>query len=186
MEENPDIAVASGMPVLKEGLLQEKTLIARLYDLVKCSADRTGAVACEATIYRFEDLRRVGGFDEKIKGAAEDRDLIARIRLEGLKISTNKKARFFHKQRENVRSIWDELSWTGYGDHYYVHKHGNVALWRKFPAAEFIYFLKLTSGAYRQTRVRLSFIFLLPLIFGNIAWWAGFTRGHLNGYGHAP
>jgi GT2 family glycosyltransferase len=185
MEENHDIVVAFGVPMLKDGTLQERTLIATVSELATYAAERSGAVACEATIYCSEALQQVGGFDTKIKGAAEDRDLIARIRLHGMQVSVNETARFFHKQRENLRAFWVEQSWMGYGDHYFNHKHGSLGtFWRKFPAGDFVYALKLASRTYERTHRKLSFLILPQMFFGNIGWWAGFAKGHKDRYGH--
>jgi glycosyltransferase involved in cell wall biosynthesis len=178
MEEKPDIGAVFGTPLHQEG-----TLIATVWDLVTYSAG--GSVGSEATIYRTEVLRQVGGFDTRIKGAAEDIDLIARIKLHGWQVSVNETAKFYHKHKENLRSFWAEQSWFGYGYHYFNHKHGTLGtVWRKFPAGDFILGLKLTSRAYERTHRRLSFLILPQMILGNISWWAGFAKGHKHGYGH--
>ncbi len=188
MEENLSIGVALGAPMLQEGTLKERTLIAKVSDLAAYATERSGCVACEATIYRSEALQQVGGFDTKIKGAAEDRDLIARFRLHGMQVSVNETARFFHKHRENLYAVWIESSWMGYGDHYFNHKHGSSigAVWHRFPAAEFLSGLKVSSRTYRRTQRKLSFLILPKMILENIAWWAGFAKGHIDGYGHVP
>ena len=178
MEENPGIGVAFGTPMLQEG-----TLIATVWDLSTYAAG--GSIGTGAAIFRSEFLRQVGGFDTKIKGASEDRDLFVRFRLHGWQVSVNESARFFHKHRENLRSFWVEQSWFGYGDHYFNHKHGSIGtVWRKFPAGEFVYGLELASRAYERTHRKLSFLILPQMILGNIGWWAGFAKGHKDGYGH--
>lgn len=178
MEENPHSAVAFATPMLQEG-----TLIATVWDLFNHVAG--GTVGNDATIYRSEVLRQIGGFDTKIKGAAEDQDLIVRFRLLGWQVSVNDKARFFHKHREDPRSFLTEQSWFGYGDHYFIHKHGSsVAVWRKFPALSFAYGLKLASRAYKRTQRKISFLIPFELVLGNVAWWFGFIKAHMAGYGH--
>ena len=113
-------------------MLQEGTLIATVWDLHQYVEG--GFVGNDATIYRSEVLRQVGGFDPNIKGAAEDQDLIKRIRAKGWLISINEKARYFHKHRENLRSFWVEQSWFGYGSHYISHKYKNgYPLWHELP-----------------------------------------------------
>jgi glycosyltransferase involved in cell wall biosynthesis len=204
MEKNPGIGVAFGKPVLQKG-----TLIATVLNLAAYAAG--GSIGTGASICRSEVLRQVGGFDTKIKGAAEDRDLFVRFRLQGWQVSVNETARFFHKPRENLCSFWVEQSWFGYGDHYFNHKYssintvwrkfpagdsGNFSLtfalfvgsvgtvWRKLPSGEFVWGLKLASRAYQRTRRKLSFLILPQMILGNIGWWAGFAKGHKDGYGH--
>lgn len=203
MEENPDIGAAFGKPMLQDG-----PLIATVWDLAAYAVG--GGVGAGASICRSEVLRQVGGFDTKIKGAAEDRDLFIRFRLQGMQVSVNDKARYFHKRRGNLRSFLVEQSWFGYGDHYFNHKHSSVGavqrksptggsgnslrlalfggsvgtVWRKLPVGEFKWGLKLASMAYERTHRKVSFLILPQMILGNIGWWAGFAKGHKDGYGH--
>jgi glycosyltransferase involved in cell wall biosynthesis len=94
MEENPNVGVAFGKPMLQEG-----TLVSTVWNLY-CYA-LGGFLGNDATIYCPEAIKEVCGFDPKIKGAGEDIDLINKIRAKGWLISINEKARFFHKGREN-------------------------------------------------------------------------------------
>lgn len=204
MEENPNLAVAFGTSMLQEG-----ALIATVWDLANYAAG--GGIGAGASICRSEVLQQVGGFDTKIRGAAEDRDLLVRLRLQGWQMSVNKAARYFHKQRETLSSFWIEQSWFGYGDHYFNHKHSNIGdiwrklptgglgdssltialfvgvigtVWHKLPPKEFVWGLKLASRAYKLSHKKLSFLILSQMILRNIAWWAGFAKAHRDGYGH--
>jgi glycosyltransferase involved in cell wall biosynthesis len=178
MEKNPDFCVAFGTPLLQEG-----TLIATVWDLSRYVVG--GFAGNDATIYRSEVLRQIGGFDSHIKGAGEDMDLMRRIRAKGWLISSNEKARYFHNHRANLRSFWDEQSWMGYGDHYVHHKHNSInTVWRNMPAGALVYGLKLASRAYQRTHRKISFLIPSQLIWGNISWWFGFIKAHVDGYGH--
>jgi len=204
MEENPHISAAFG-----RSIPQKEPLIAAILGLAAYAAG--GAVGTGGSICRSKAFQQVGGFDTRIKGAAEDRDLFVRFRLLGLQVSVNDTARFFHKHRENLRSFWSEQLWFGYGDHYFNHKHSNIGavwrrlsvggpgsssltfalfggsvgtVWHKLPVGEFVWGLRLTSIAYKQTRKMLSFLILPQMILGNIGWWVGFAKAHKNGYGH--
>jgi GT2 family glycosyltransferase len=204
MEENHGVGAAFGKHMFQDG-----TLIATVSALAAYAVG--GGVGTGASICRSEVLRQVGGFDRKIKGAAEDRDLFVRFRLLGWQISVNETARYFHKPREGFRSFWAEQSWFGYGDHYFNHKYDRIGtVWRKFPtggsgnsslafglfvgssgtvyrrfpAWDFVWGLKLASRAYEQTHRKLSFLIIPQMILGNISWWAGFAKGHKDGYGH--
>ena len=101
VEENPNVGVAFGKPMLQEG-----TLVSTLWNLY-CYA-LGGFLGNDATIYCPEAIKEVCGFDPKIKGAGEDIDLINKIRAKGWLISINEKARFFHKGRENRTSRLSE------------------------------------------------------------------------------
>jgi len=178
MEQNPNVGIAFGGPMYQGG-----TLISTVLSLLNYAAGRMRG--CDATIFRSEALRQVGGFDANIKGAAEDQDIIARIQAKGWLISSNEKARFFHKFRESFRDFWDEQSWFGYGDHYLTHKRRDMdPLWRKLPVGMFIYWLRTALKTYKLTHRKISFLIPLQMVLGNIAWWVGFMKGHMNGYGH--
>jgi len=138
----------------------------------------------DATIYRTEVIKKVGGFDPNIRGAAEDRDLVIRIRAKGWLTSVNEKARFFHEGKRSVRDFWVEQSWFGYGDHYVYHKNKNEYLWHKLPIGFFRYGLGMGIKAYRLTHRKLSFLIPFQSVFGNLSWWCGFMKAHMDGYGH--
>lgn len=177
MEENPDVGVAFGTPMPQGG-----TLIATVWDLY---TSRGGSVGNDATIYRSEVLRQIGGFDTKIEGAAEDKDLMVRFRQHGWGILVNEKAKYIHKHRETVQTFWAEQSWFGRGDHYYHHKHGGSGTVKgKIPVGQFIWGLNLASKAYEQTNRKISFFLPFLFVFGTISWWYGFFKAHVNGYGH--
>ena len=178
MEENPNVGVAFGKPMYQEG-----TLVSTVGNLYFYTTG--GSLGNDATIYRPEAIKEVGGFDPNIIGAAEDKDLINRIRAKGWLISINEKARFFHKSRENLRDFWAERSWFGYGDHYISHKNKNgYPLWHKLPIGSLKYGLRMAIKAYRLTHRKISFLVPLQLVLGNISWWFGFIKGHIDGYGH--
>ncbi len=178
MEANLRTGVAFGKPMHQEG-----TLVSTIIDLQ--SYVTAVIMGTEATVFRSEALKQVGGFDTNIKGAAEDRDLIVRIQAKGWQVSVNETARFFHKCRENLRDFWNEQLWFGYGDHYFNHKHKNTdASWHKLPFGVFIWGLRTASKAYESTHRKDSFLIPIQTAFGNIGWWFGFMKGHLDGYGH--
>jgi glycosyltransferase involved in cell wall biosynthesis len=138
-----------------------------------------------ACIFRSEAIRDVGGFDENIKGASEDHDLIARMTGRGWISCANPRARFFHKPRQEVAGFLKEQAWFGYGEHYFAHKHGHPnPYWQNLPAGAFLYGLRLAVPAYSATHRKLSFLLPFLLTFGRIGWWFGFVRAHVNGYGH--
>jgi glycosyltransferase involved in cell wall biosynthesis len=178
MEENPKVGVAFGRPIYQEG-----TLVSEVSNLLCCATG--GFLGNDATIYRPEAINEVNGFDPNIKGASEDKDLINRIREKGWLISTNAKARFFHKTKEDFRAFWAEQSWFGYGNHYLSHKNKNGHLiWHELPIGNLKYGLRMAIKAYRLTHRKISFLILPQMILGKIGWWFGFIQGHIDGYGH--
>ena len=204
MEADPDLGAAFGTPMFHEG-----PLVATILSLATSTVG--GGVGAGASICRSEALRQIGGFDTKIKGAAEDRDLFVRLRLKGWQISVNETAKYFHEHRGDLYSFWAEQSWFGYGDHYFNHKYRNInniwrnyptegsegvslthalfggsvdTIWHRLPIGEFIWGLELSSKAFKRTHKKLSFLILPQLILGNIGWWVGFGKAHRNKYGH--
>lgn len=178
MEENPNVGVAFGRPMHHEG-----TLLSTVSNLSQYATG--GFRGNDATIYRSEALRQVGGFDPSIKGAAEDIDVIDRIQAKGWLVSVNEKARFIHKCRENFREFWNEQSWFGYGDHYVAHKNKNGRpLWHQLPIGALKTGLQLSIKAYELTRQKISFLIPAQLVLGKVSWWSGFIKGHMDGYGH--
>jgi len=179
MEKTPKVAAAVGRYMFEEG-----NLISTVWSLL-CHVQ--GALGTDATIFRLEALRQVGGFDENIRGASEDKDVILRIRKKGWAFSANEEARFYHNCRQSFKEFWKEQVWVGSGNHYLNHKHGSIdgsPLWRRIPAGSFRYGLKLAIRSYKSTNRKISFLIPPLMVLGNIAWWFGFIKAHMNGYGH--
>jgi glycosyltransferase involved in cell wall biosynthesis len=177
MEKNPKVATAVGRYMFKEG-----NLLSTVWSLFCHVAPQLGT---DGTIFRLEALRQVDGFDENIRGAAEDTDVIRRISKKGWASSANDEAQFYHNCRESLREFWKEQAWRGSGNHYLNHKHGSSdALWRNVPAGSFKYGLELAVKSYGLTNRKTSFLIPPVMVFGNLAWWFGFIKAHLNGYGH--
>ncbi len=176
MEKNPKVATAVGRYMFKEG-----NLISTVY----CLANHVSRfLGNDATIYRSEVLRQVGGFDKNMRGT-EDKDVILRISKQGWAFSVNEKAGFYHYCRESFREFWKEQAWWGYGNHYLNHKHRCLGpLWRSLPAGSFRYGLELARRSFGLTNRKISFLIPPLLALAKIAWWVGFIRAHLNGYGH--
>lgn len=177
MEENPSIGVAFGKPMYQEG-----TLVASVGNLVQYTTG--GFSGNDATIYRAEVLKKVGGFDPNIKGAGEDDDLINRIRSKKWLASVNEKSRFFHRSRENIRDFLSEQAWFGYGTHYFSHKTKRHPDWRQNLIGAQKKGLKMASEAYRLTHKKISFLIPLRLGLAKISWWFGYFKAHMDGYGH--
>jgi len=180
MEKYPKVAVAVGTYMFREGSESLISAVSCLFNFL--SNPHAGT---DATICRVEALKQVNGFDENIIGASEDKDLIFRIQKKGWLLSANEEALFYHNCRENFRGFWKEQAWFGFGNHYLYHKHRNLGrLWRELPLGSFRYGFKLAKKGYDLTNRKISFLIPLLLVTGKIAWWIGFFKAHLIGYGH--
>ncbi|MCJ7506469.1 glycosyltransferase [Candidatus Bathyarchaeota archaeon] len=137
-----------------------------------------------AFVCRREALAQVGGFDQNIRGAAEDLDLMVRIQKQGWALSTNDKIGFYDNSERDVRDLFLQQVWFGYGEHYFEHKHKLRSIWKKVPFIVFAGEFRLVVGTYKKTRRKLCFLTPLLFAFLKIPWWFGFVKGHLDGYGH--
>jgi glycosyltransferase involved in cell wall biosynthesis len=181
MEENPRFGVAFGKVMLLEG-----TLVSTIWNLYLCNGPEY-LTGCDAAIFRSEAIAQAGGFDKNIRGAAEDIDLIDRIKAKGWLFAGNSNARFFHRSRENLGDFWDEQSWFGYGYHYLNHKNDRSIGWvigKRFPVISFIEGLGVACKAYKLNQRKISFLIPFQLSLRDIAWWCGFVKAHRDGYGH--
>ena len=179
MEKNPNVAIAIARYLVSA---RESNFISTVWNLKQHSTIKLG---CDATICRVKALRQVGGFDQNMRGASEDKDLIFRVKKKGWAFSLNEETGFYHASRNSVREFWAEQVWFGFGNHYLYHKDSNLGpLWRCLPVGSFRYGIKLAKKSYELTNRKLSFFIPFLMGFANIAWWVGFTKAHFNGYGH--
>jgi glycosyltransferase involved in cell wall biosynthesis len=178
LENNPKIGIAFGRYLFRE----EETGIATLQNLFNGIVDWVGN---DATVYRMKSLGETNGFDRRIKGAGEDLDIIIRFRKKGWLVRMNPEAGFYHSPRKNWRELWMEQQWFGYGFHLLTHKHRwEFPIWRKLPILTLISTFLIIIKSYRQFQQKR--VFLIPLLFFlmKIPWWIGFTRSHIDDYGH--
>jgi len=191
MAENPDVGVATGKSVIQADL--DYTLPALLQSLSKYvgsvefkqTKDYRGLPPNDASIYRVEAAKQAGGFDKKIKGASEDEDLILRIKEKGWSLRVNTKAEFHAVPKDTWQSLWTEESWFGYGKHYLSHKRkDSLVPARHIPIIFFIGGLKVGLKAYRLTLRKKSLLIPFASLFAKVAWWFGYIKAHVEGYGH--
>jgi len=191
MRQNPRVAVATGKYILKKNHLD--TLPAILEGISKYVASieyplarkQPGLPPNDASIYRVKAAKQVQGFDKNIRGASEDTDLIVRMRKKGWLLSVNEKAGYCAFSRETWQGMWTERSWFGYGTHYLGHKHRDMHVCRRaVPFVVLLAGLRMSIEAYRLTLRKESFLLPLASVFLNTAWWFGYVKGHMDGYGH--
>jgi GT2 family glycosyltransferase len=138
-------------------------------------------VGC-AFICRKDTIVSVGGFDEGIKGAGEDVELVARIRVNGWSTAMSEGAEFYHNYRATLLAFLMEHRWFGYGAYYLSRKYPRLFdPSRNVPPGRMIQGLKVALTAYRSSRRNISFLIPLLLVLANIAWWFGFLRATIHG-----
>jgi glycosyltransferase involved in cell wall biosynthesis len=184
MIQNPRVGAAQG----NWGISGTKSFVAMLENLGELDhkyEDRhPHTIGTIRGIYRVEAIKQAEGFDKFIKGAAEDIDLSFRIWKQGWLLAKNQ-VTLYHKFRATWSDLWKEYSWWGYGDHYISHKHPRLVVkWHKVPIVCAIGGLLHAFTAYRVSYQKKSFILPLHHFFKASAWWFGFLKSNLDGYGH--
>lgn len=185
MDQNPKVGVAGGTWRYKG-----RSIVATIEDMNSVNKwfikeNRTfkkfGVGGC---IYRVKATKQVGGFDKNILGAGEDADITYRIKKAGWLLTISFPGSY-HQFRETWKDLWTEYFWWGYGMHYVYHKHPHLfTLWHRIPPVAFLAGLRLSILAYKFTHLKISFLLPLHSFFKRTAWWIGFAKGHINGYGH--
>lgn len=187
MEKNPTVAIAGGSYELSP----TTSLIAFLDNIMyvvyrmrlggkKSSGNLPGT---GGAIYRTEVIKKIGGFDENIRGSGEDVDIAYRVKTSGWTVVRDK-APFFGKCRETWKDLWGQYVWHGYGAHYIGHKHKNaISLPKMLPPVAFLKGIIYSITAYKVTRRKASFLLPFHGFFKHFAWLVGFTKSHLDKYG---
>lgn len=184
MENNPKVGIAGGKFQNYPG----ENLIATLESIEWIVLDHIyGGKAGKrpvlhragGCIYRVEALRQIGGFDTRIKGALEDLDAEYRIGDCGWLTYFVTDAGFHDRRKETWKAIWNENFWYGYGGHYFMHKYQ-----RRTQASTILAGLRRTAVAYKLTHRKIVFLFPFQYFFKKIAWFFGFLKAHIEGYGH--
>ena len=135
------------------------------------------------TTFRVKAVRQAGGFDEKIKGAGEDTDLILRIKKAGWQLKPNMAELYeLHNGLSKPKDLWKKYFWYGYGcQKSFKQTRRAFSLPRMTPMVAFVTGVFYSFPAYKFLYQKQ--VFLLPLHFGfkHIAWTFGFMKGQIQG-----
>lgn len=187
MEQNPRVGVAQGTLSYKKAplltTLENLNYLGSSSERRKMSNEELEFLGTGGSIFRIEAIRQVGGFDQRIKGAAEDADITARIKASGWLLSQTP-----YEWCHNYKGTWKEFSIKyyrhGYGAHCVSHKSKLFALWPDILPVSFWIGFRLSLEAYNITRRKVSFLLPFHAIWKHLAWWIGFAKSHKDGYGH--
>lgn len=171
----------------KEGLLNSlENLMVLSYESKTSAGDDSTLRGIGGTICRLDALRQVGGFDKRIKSSSEDIDVSAKLKSAGWQLAVGQ-ATFYYRFADTWNRLWRQNFSYGYGGHYVKHKHPNsISLLSMFPVVGFFVGLRSSFSVYRLTRRKASFLLSLHFLFKRTAWFFGFLRSHIDGYGHKP
>jgi glycosyltransferase involved in cell wall biosynthesis len=185
MDRNPKVGAARGKFEISE---KDSAAVALLeyfrgIDNRYGSKEKTQIITFYDTC-RVKAIKQAGGFDKKIKGASEDRELIYRISKNGWLLAATE-AKFYHRFRKTWIDLWKEYSWWGYGEHYVSHKHPEIILlWQTIPLVRAFGGLRRISSAYKITHLKISILLPIHSFFKASAFWFGFLKSHRDKYGH--
>jgi glycosyltransferase involved in cell wall biosynthesis len=187
MEKNPGVAIGRAM----YGIWPELGPVAYLENIpfvVESFRSKKvvplGICGTEGAIYRLNAIRQVGGFDINIKGAGEDTELARRILANGWTAKVTPTF-FYELCKESWKGLWNQYVWWGRGGHYVFHKNRDKTMLLKMsPLGGFIAGILRFPFAYKLTRRKLLFLLPFHYAFKRLAFCYGFTKAHLEGYGH--
>jgi glycosyltransferase involved in cell wall biosynthesis len=178
MDRNPDVGIGKG----KYGINHTTSLVAYLQNIeaivefLNCEQKTVSKpLGTGGSIYRVEAIRKVGGFNENIKGVGEDMDAEYRIRTSGWLLQTTT-ADFYENRRNNWKDLWNEYFWHGSGGRIIFNKVSpHSMLYKMFPPTTILTVISRSCNAYKLTHKKVVFLLPLQWIFKRIAWCLGFA-----------
>lgn len=178
MDRNPDVGIGKG----KYGINHTTSLVAYLQNIeaivefLNCEQKTVSKpLGTGGSIYRVEAIRKVGGFNENIKGVGEDMDAEYRIRTTGWLLQTTT-ADFYENRRNNWKDLWNEYFWHGSGGRIIFNKVSpHSMLYKMFPPTTILTVISRSCNAYKLTHKKVVFLLPLQWIFKRIAWCLGFA-----------
>jgi len=187
MEKNPKVAIGRSMYGIWPELgpvayLENIPFVVESFKYKKTTL--IGMCAAAGTIYRIDAIRQVGGFDINIKGAGEDTEIAQRILANGWTVKATPTF-FYELCEESWKGLWNQYAWLGRGGYYLFHKNKDKPMLLKMsPLGGFIAGILRFPFAYKLTRRKWLFLLPFHYAFKRLAFCYGFTKAHLEGYGH--
>jgi glycosyltransferase involved in cell wall biosynthesis len=183
MDSHPEVAIAKGKQALRPGgnwLATVETYAraaSRMLDY-ESDAARSKSLGTGGAIQRINVLRQVGGFDENLRGYAEDFDLEIRVRDKGYLLSTiDSEFQDYERRGLTWKILWSKYWLRGYYSYYFSHKNkGIIKHHRMFPPAAFVAGLLHAPKLYRLTHQKVVFLVPIENMFKIFAWYCGFLK----------
>lgn len=144
------------------------------------------SLGTSGAIYRVETIRRIGGFDKKIRGYCEDWDIEIRVKASGGSLhSINAAYLDYERKGLTWKNLWRRYWRRGYDTHYFLHKYKNMKLirhYRMFPPAAFLLGIFHSYTLFKLIRKKNVFLLPLQYLFKMTGWYLGFIKSHINCY----
>jgi len=183
MEKNPRVGIAKGRYALDPGANLAATLeiYSRAAGKMIDFNIKTSCMGTAGCIYRTEAIRKVGGFDQNIKGYGEDWDAERRIKNAGWLLRTiDASYRDYERKGTSWKNIWNKYLRRGYDSYYTFQKHkGLIVLYRWTPPAALLSGYLHSLTLYRLTRRKAVFLLPLQYSYKMTAWCLGFSKRRL-------
>ena len=188
LEKNPEVGITSGIFKTVPGNLILNLEVApfivnqRNYGQPKSFIWKTDKlIGTGGSTFRVKALKQVKGFDERIKGAGEDIDLVLRIKKAGWLIRPNTAELYeLHGGLSKPKDLWKKYFWYGYGCQRTIRQTREAfSIPRMSPIAGLVAGVFYSFPAYRFLHQKQ--VFLLPFHFGLklTAWTFGFMKGQI-------
>jgi glycosyltransferase involved in cell wall biosynthesis len=187
MDENPKVGIGRAMYGLLRGLNSVAFLENMPFVVESLRTDRAvplGICGTEGAIFRVAAIKQAGGFDVHIRGACEDIDLAKRILSRGW-LAKATSAVFYEICKESWKALFNQYVWWGRGGHYLFHKIRDSRMpFEMSPVGGFIAGILRFPYAFQLSKKKI--LLLLPFHYAlkRVAYCYGFTKAHINGYGH--
>ena len=183
MELHKKVGIGKGQYALydTDALVAYLENISAIVSLKNSRSKRTySPLGTGGSIYRVEAIKKVGGFNEAIKGVGEDMDAELRIIKAGWKLSLTP-AFFYERRREHWYDLWREYFWHGYGGSQIVNgiKESRRVVYKFFLPVAILIIISQAITAYKMTHKKVVFLLPFHWIFKRIAWLTGFLMGHI-------
>jgi glycosyltransferase involved in cell wall biosynthesis len=190
MESNPKVGITAGVfRTVENNLILNLEVAPNIVNHKKFGKPKSfiwktdKLVGTGGTTFRTRAIRDVKGFDTSIKGAAEDLDLIIRMKRAGWLLSANDGELYeLHGGLSTPHALLKKYYWYGYGcQRTYQKTSSAFSVPRMTPIAGLVTGLLYSFPAYRYLHQKS--MFLLPIHYGLklAAWTCGFMKGQLQG-----
>jgi len=186
IRQNPRIGVVSGKPAIRcsGNLVTLLENIVPVAYLAKYEKEAKNLPGTGGSIFSVNAIRQIGGFDEHIRGSAEDIDVVYRIKSAGWIVSRSD-AFFYEGYEETWKELFKKYIWHGYGGHYFFHKNRSFAkFYGMVPPISFFVGLLFAITAYKITGRKVYFLLPFHYTLKRTFWCLGFIKAHIDGYGH--
>jgi len=179
MDKHPNAGIAKGKYAIRQdvqhenivAILEDSEFIVNTFTEGEINSQVLGTSGC---IYRVEAIKRIGGFDQNIKGVGEDMDVEQRVRRDGWQLFISP-AVFYETRRQTWSSLWKEYFWHGSGGRYMFKKDRRIVMsYKMLPPIAVLTEIFRISTAYRLTHRKIVLLLPFHYIFKRTAWLLGF------------